>query len=79
MYTEVIKKHGFYGYYSTTGGNCNGYGDSVPIYMFLFVKAYALNALEVRKTEIIWKDENSWPEAVGTPFDKELELLLFDM
>ncbi len=45
--TDAIKKYGFYGYYSATGGDCNGFGDVIPIHMLLFIKAYALNAMEV--------------------------------
>ena len=78
-YTEAIKKYGFYGYYSSTGGNCNGFGDVIDLHMILFIKAYALNAMEVRKLETVYKVTRGWEHAEGTPFDKEIELLLFDM
>ena len=78
-YTEAIKKYGFYGYYSSTGGNCNGFGDVIDIHMILFIKAYALGAMDARRLETVWKKENSWMRAEGTSFDKELELLLFDL
>ena len=77
--TEVLKKFGFFGYFSSTGGDCNGFGDILDIHVLLFLKAYALNALEVRELTTIWKPENSWRHAEGTSFQKELELLLFDM
>ena len=75
-YTRALKEYGVYGYYSTTGGNSNGYGDVVELHWLLFLKAYALNALEVRELKAIWKDGNRKP-AEGTDFQKELELLLF--
>ena len=77
--TEVLKKFGFFGYYSSTGGDCNGFGDILDIHVLLFLKAYALNALDARELTTIWKPENSWRHAEGTSFQKELELLLFDM
>ncbi len=78
-YTEAIKKYGFYGYYSSTGGNCNGFGDVIDLNMILFIKAYALNVMEVRNLETVWKAKRGWEHAEGTSFDKEIELLLFDM
>ena len=79
-YTETIKKYGFYGYYATTGGDCNGIGDAIDIHMLLFIKAYALGAMEVRELEVAWKDTNSrWKRARRTSFEKEMELFLFDM
>lgn len=77
--TDAIKKYGFYGYYSSTGGNSNGFGDVVDIHMILFIKAYALGAMEARKLETIWKGEHVYEKSEATSFEKELELLLFDM
>ena len=45
----------------------------------LFFKAYALDAMEVRNLTTVWEDEDHWHHADATPFNKELELLLFDM
>ena len=78
-YTKAIKTYGFYGYYSSTGGNCNGFGDTIDLHKILFIKAYALNAMEARRLKTVWKAVGRWEEAEGTSFDKELELLLFDM
>ena len=78
-YTKAIKKYGFYGYYSSTGGNCNGFGDAIDLHMILFIKAYALHAMEIRELKTVWKDERRWEHAEGTSFDREIELLLFDM
>lgn len=77
--TDAIKKYGVYGYYSSTGGRCNGFGDSFDLNMLLFIKAYALDAMTIRELSEVWKKENSWMSAEATPFEKELELLLFDM
>ena len=78
-YTDAIKKYGFFGYYSSTGGNCNGFGDVIDIHMILFIKAYALGAMEVRALTIAWEDRENCDHAESSPFDKEIELLLFDM
>ena len=78
-YTETIKKHGIYGYYLSTGGNCNGIGDTIDLHMILFIKAYALDAMEVRELKTVWKGDQRWQKAVGTSLNKEIELLLFDM
>ncbi len=47
--------------------------------MILFIKAYALDAMEVRELKTVWKGDQRWQKAVGTSLDKEIELLLFDM
>ena len=79
-YTDAIKKYGFYGYYMSTGGDCNGHGDIIDIHMILFIKAYALGAMDVRKLETAWRsDKSRWQGANRTSFDKEVELLLFEM
>ena len=76
-YTEALKTYGFYGYFFSTGGNCTSYGDVVDLHMFLFLKAYALNAMEARDLKTVW--ENEYDHPVGSSFEKEIELLLFDM
>lgn len=78
-YTDAIKQYGFYGYYSSTGGNCNGFGDIIDLHMILFIKAYALGGMEVRKLTTTWVDRENCDHAESSPFEKEIELLLFDM
>ncbi len=77
-YTEALKKYGFYGYYYST---CDEFSinASVLIERFLFIKAYALNALETRTLSKAWGIPHSWRYPCKTDFEKELELLLFDM
>ena len=77
-YTKAIKKYGFYGYYSST---CDEFSINTSVLMerFLFVKAYALNALEVRALSKAWHNPHSWRKVYKTDFEKEIELLLFDM
>ncbi len=76
-YTDALKKYGFYGYYWTTCRNEDG--DTIVMHEFLFLKAYALNRLDVRELSTVWKGNKSWQSAEGTPFEKELELLIADM
>ena len=77
-YTDTLKKYGFLGYYDSTGMQYPG--DSFNINDLLFIKAYALNALDVRKKEKLWESPHGWnPRAFATSFKKEIELLLFDM
>ena len=76
--TEAIKKFGFYGYFFSSGSDLEC-GDYFNIHELLFFKAYALDAMEVRHLETVWEDEDRWHHAETTPFEKELELLLFDM
>lgn len=65
--TEVLKEYGIYGYrYSTEY-------DTFKYHQLLFIKAYALDCLEVR--ELLKVDEFT----KRTDFNKEMELLLFDM
>ena len=45
----------------------------------LFIKAYALDALEIRSVTKLWKTPNNWESASASSLEKELELLLFDM
>ena len=63
----------------STGGDCNGFGDVIDLHMILFSKAYALNAMEVRELKTVWNDVRSPRVEEGTSFEKEIELLLFDM
>lgn len=78
--TDVLKRCGIYGYNLSTGAKNNGYGDNLLGKELLFVKAYALDAMEVRKTTVIWRHpQRDYYSCRATPFDKEIELLLFDM
>lgn len=76
--TAAIKRFGFYGYFFSTGSN-DECGDYYRMHELLFFKGYALDAMEVREVRTIWQDEDGWHHAEATPFDQELELLLFDM
>ena len=76
-YTRALKKYGFYGYYRSTCANEDG--DIIPMHEFLFLKAYALNKMDVRKLTTVWNGGKSWHHAEGTPFENELGLLLIDM
>ena len=77
-YTEALKKYGFYGYFSST---CDDFSVNASVIMerFLFIKAYALNALEIRALSKAWDNPHSWRKIYRTSFEKEIELLLFDM
>ena len=75
--TEALKKYGFLGYLKSTGGSY--LGESFDLNMLLFVKAYALGALGARKTAQAWEDPHGWMRAEASPFEKEVELLMFDM
>ena len=75
--TEAIKKYGFTGYRESTGMQYPG--DTFDIHELLFIKAYALDSLDVRKMRMLWKKPNGWAKAAASAFEKELELLLFDM
>lgn len=66
--TEVLKEYGIYGYrYSTEQ-------DYFKIHQLLYIKSFALGNFEAR--ELI-SEENDWVKK--TAFEKEIELLLFDM
>lgn len=67
-YTEVIKSYGIYGYHYST------YEDDINLRHFLFVKAVALDCLDIRTLK-----DNGDRLGESTSFEKELELLLFDM
>lgn len=66
--TEVLKSHGIYGYHHST------YEDDIDLRHLLFIKAVALNCLETRTLK-----DNGDGLGESTSFEKELELLLFDM
>ena len=66
--TEVLKEYGIYGYrYSTEQ-------DYFKIHQLLYIKSFALGNFEAR--ELI-SEENDWIKK--TSFEKEIELLMFDM
>lgn len=67
--TEVLKEYGFYGYRYSTEYDC------FKLHQLLYIKSFALLNFEAR--ELVSKNENEW--AKRTSFEKELELLLFDM
>jgi len=65
--TDVLKQYGVYGYrYSTEM-------DTFDLHKLLFIKAHALNCSEARQLSNV--DDFS----LKTDFNKEIELLLFDM
>ena len=75
--TEALKKYGFKGYTTSTGGYY--IGESLNIETLLFIKAYALGAMEARELKEEWRKPKSWRSADSSSFEKEMELLLFDM
>ena len=75
--TEALKKYGFQGYLRSTG--MQYLGDSFEMEELLFVKAYALNAMDVRELKEAWRKPKGWMRADASSFEKEIELLLFDM
>lgn len=75
--TEAVKKYGLTGYRESSGMQYPG--DSFDLYELLFVKAYALDALEARELHELWSQPNGWARADASSFEKEMELLLFDM
>lgn len=66
--TEVLKSHGIYGYHHST------YEDDINLRHLLFLKAVALDCPESR--ELTYNGDGL---GESSPFEKELELLLFDM
>ena len=68
-YTKALKKHGFWGYHQAT------YTEDISIRMLLFLKSIALGNLETR--DLVFHDNEK--EGETADFNKELELLLFDM
>ena len=67
--TKTLKRHGFWGYHSAT------YSCDMNIRYLLFLKSIALGNMEARELTIY--DEKGRGET--SDFEKELELLLFDM
>ena len=67
--TEMLKEYGFYGYH------CSTYVQYMNVRYLLFIKSIALDNFEVR--ELTHYKERGHGETSN--FDKELELLLFDM
>ena len=67
--TKALKKHGFWGYHKAT------YDQDMNIRYLLFLKSIALGNMEAR--ELTYYDEKG--EGETADFNKELELLLFDM
>lgn len=67
--TKALKKHGFWGYHKAT------YDQDMNIRYLLFLKSIALGNIEAR--ELTYYDEKG--EGETADFNKELELLLFDM
>lgn len=76
--TETLKKYGFMGYCFSSDDSCRQ-GESLDLNKLLFIKAYALDAMEIRKLQLLWKDPHGWMDAHRSSLEKELELLLFDM
>ncbi len=67
--TEAIKQFGFYGYrYSTES-------EPIKIHQLLFLKAYALSNMEARELTVV----DDGLDCCKSNFEKEMELLLFDM
>ena len=81
--TDAMKKYSLYGYHLTCGADCKGYGDSIDIERLLFIKAFALNAMEARETKELFKhpvySDDVFYDATFSSFEKEIEILLFDM
>ena len=75
--TEALKKYGFKGFLKSSSGYYMG--DTVDIEHLLFIKAYALGASEARETAQAWEHPRGWMEAYCSSFEKEMELLMFDM
>ena len=67
--TEVIKEFGIYGYRFSTES------EPISLHQLLFLKAYALGNTEARELIIVDSDLC----CCKSDFNKELELLLFDM
>ena len=76
--TEAIKKYGFMGYAHSSDPEQYS-AEKMDINKLLFIKAYALDALEVRAVTKLWEDPNNCESASASSLEKELELLLFDM
>ena len=66
--TETMKRHGVYGYFQAV------WSHDINLRKLLFLKAFALDAMDVLKVEDLGRGNGE-----RTDFAKELELLLFDM
>lgn len=66
--TEVLKSHGIYGYHHSI------YQDDMHLRYLLFVKSVALDNFEARVLTDMGNENGE-----GTSFEKEIELLMFDM
>ena len=67
--TKALKKHGFFGYYSST------YTEDVNLRYLLFLKAVGLRNMEACQV-MRYGEKGKGDTSV---FSKEIELLLFDM
>jgi len=76
--TETLKKYGFMGYCLSSDPDCRS-EETFDINKLLFLKAYALDVPEARQIVRLWEDPNGWMSADASCFQKEMELLLFDM
>ena len=75
--TEAIKKYGFFGYAHSSDPDQHA-AEQMNINQLLFIKAYALDALEIRTVKKVWENTDH-DYASASSLEKELELLLFDM
>ena len=66
--TEVLKSHGIYGYHHSI------YQDDMHLRYLLFIKSVALDNFEARVLTDMGEKNGE-----GSSFEKEIELLLFDM
>ena len=69
--TDAIKKFGFHGYSHSTSDS-NTEADLIDMNQLVFLKAYALRAMEARTLK-----ENGW--GFSSTLAEELELILFEM
>ena len=77
--TDVLKKYGIHGYYRSTGDSCDvSQGDIIDPEKLLFIKAYALGAMETRTLKPVHSD-NDFDYSESSSIEKEIELLLFEM
>ena len=74
---EAIKKYGFFGYAHSSDPDQHA-AEQMNINQLLFIKAYALDALEIRTVKKVWENTDH-DYASASSLEKELELLLFDM
>lgn len=68
-YTEMLKKHGFMGYHQAV------YSEDIQMRYLLFLKAYALDCMEVIETT----SSSVKGEGDKSSLENELKLMLFDM